>query len=676
MTRPIEPRLGLPARRLVYGSLALLLSTVRPEAALAQTNPRGLAQVSLEDLMNIEITSASRKEERAADVAAAVYVITQEQIQRSGMTTIPDLLRLVPGVDVAQINSNKWAVSVRGFNGLYANKLLVLVDGRSLYNRIFSGVLWGSADLMLDDVDRIEVIRGPGAAVWGANAVNGVINIVTKSAADTRGGLVRVDGGSFQSQGAARYGGTLGSGAYRVYSQWTGNDGSLMAPGSQANDASHNLTSGFRADWSTRPDAFVVEGSFTAGQQRALWPNLNPQTASLEPIANVPSDSRSGNVLGRWTHSSASGASLQVQSFVDIEHRQEPIGDYERNMVDIDTQYHRSLGARHDLVAGAGFRFFDEKFAGHVGFGLNPAIGDSKLVTAFAQDEVRLAGGRVAVTLGAQIQHDTDVGVGVQPTARALWKVSDGQRLWAAASRALRTPSLDERGISIDFPPATGPGGVPVLISVRGNPSAQTENFVDAEGGYRLEIGRAASVDVTGFTGRYHNLHTQEPTAPVFEVAPVPHISEVVQFGNLLQADTRGLEVAGHWSPIAAWHLDASSTFFRLFPHPGTSLDPASAAYDGNAPRHQWQLHSGFPIGRRGTLDAVVLHVGMLAQTGVAAYTRADIRAEWRVTDHLSAIVVGQNLLDASHSEFASSVSFLTATQIPRSASFRLRWMF
>jgi iron complex outermembrane receptor protein len=673
-------RLDKWRRRLMSAPFHVLftvfLGTFRPAAAHAQTNPQNLANTSLEDLMNIEITSASRKEERAADAAAAVHVITHEEIQRSGMTTIPDLLRLVPGVDVAQINSNKWAVSVRGFNGLYANKLLVLVDGRSLYNRIFSGVLWSSEDLLLDDVDRIEVIRGPGAAVWGANAVNGVINIVTRSAADTRGGLVRVDGGSFQSQGAARYGGTVGSGAYRLYSQWTENDRSLIVPGSHADDASHNLTSGFRADWSTRPSAFVVEGSFTAGQQRALWPNLDPQTASRAPIANDPSDSQGGHLLGRWTHSSAGGASLQVQSFVDIEHRQEPIANYDRNVIDIDSQYHRLLGAHHDLVAGAGFRFLDEKFAGHVGFALNPAQATSRLVTAFAQDEVRLAGGRVAVTLGAQIQNDHDVGAGVQPTARVLWKVTESQRLWAAVSRALRTPSLYERGIGIDFPPAAGPGGVPLLVGVRGNPSAQTENFADAEGGYRLEIGRAASVDATGFIGRYDNLHTQEPTSPIFALAPTPHISAGVQFDNLLKADTRGFEVASHWSPIAAWHLDASYTFFRLVPHPGTSLDPASAAYDGNAPRHQWQLHSGFPIGRRGTLDAMVLHVGMLEQTQVVAYTRADVRGEWRVTEQLSAIAVGQNLLDAAHREFAGRVTFLTATQIPRSASVRLRWMF
>ena len=253
-----------------------------PTNGFAQSPGPNLSQLSIEDLLNIEITSASRKEQRASDVAAAVFVITHDDIHRSGMTTIPDLLRQVPGVQVAQINSNKWAVSVRGFNGLYANKLLVLIDGRSVYNRIFSGVFWDAEDLMLDDVERIEVIRGPSAALWGANAVNGVINIITKTTADTLGGLVRVDGGRAGEQGAARYGGTLGAARYRLYAQWTGRNESLMAPGTRADDASHRVTTGFRADWATQPGAFTLEGAFTTGQARALWPNLDPQTAARE----------------------------------------------------------------------------------------------------------------------------------------------------------------------------------------------------------------------------------------------------------------------------------------------------------------------------------------------------------------------------------------------------------
>src|SRR5476649_1857030 len=262
---------------------ALLMAALAVGAAApaqAQTQPVDLAVATLEDLMNIQVTSASRKEQRAEDVPAAIYVITRDDIRRSGMTSVPDLLRLAPGVDVAQINSNKWAVSVRGFNGLRANKLLVLVDGRSVYSRIFSGVLWDAEDVMLDDVDRIEVIRGPGAAIWGANAVNGVINIVTRSAADTQGGLVRGDGGRSGEQASVRYGGTFGAASYRLYSQWTGRDESLIAPGTRADDRSQSVTAGFRTDWIVRSGALALEGAFTAGRARALWPNLNPQTAA------------------------------------------------------------------------------------------------------------------------------------------------------------------------------------------------------------------------------------------------------------------------------------------------------------------------------------------------------------------------------------------------------------
>ena len=310
-------------------TLVVVLSGLMAVASpsLAQSPAPNLGQMSIEDLMNIEITSASRKQQRAADVAAAVYVITHDAIRRSGMTTIPDVLRLAPGVQVAQINSNKWAVSVRGFNSLYTNKLLVLIDGRSVYNRLFSGVLWDDQDLMLEDVERIEVIRGPGAAIWGANAVNGVINIVTKTAGQTQGGLVSVDGGRAGMQGAARYGGALGATRYRLFAQWTGRDESLIAPGTRADDRSHSTTTGFRLDRATGPGVLTLEGGVTAGQARALWSNLDPHTAARVPISDRPSDSRGGHLLGRWTRETANGASLQVQSFVDRARRQEPVGD-------------------------------------------------------------------------------------------------------------------------------------------------------------------------------------------------------------------------------------------------------------------------------------------------------------------------------------------------------------
>ena len=626
--------------------------------------------------MKIEITSASRKEQRAADVAAAVFVITHEDIRRSGMTTLPDVLRLAPGVDVAQVNANKWAVSVRGFNALYANKLLVLIDGRNLYNRIFSGVLWDTEDLLLADIERIEVIRGPGAALWGANAVNAVINIVTRTAADTQGALVSVETGRAGSQGAVRYGGISGKAAYRVYSQWTGRDQSLTSEGTRADDASHSVTSGFRADWAGRPNAFTLEGSFTAGQARALWPNLDPQTAASEPIANEPTDTQGGHLRARWSRTRSNGATLQIQSSLEIGGRQEPIGDYHHRAFDIDSQYHVPLGTHQDLVAGTSYRFTDEQFLGTVGLSLTPPDDHSSLWAGFVQDEIALANDRLAITLGTQIQYDSTSGAGVQPTARVMWKGLSSHRFWAAASRALRTPALNERGIRVDYPPVAGPGGLPLYVSALGNPLVETETLGEAEVGYRLEIGTTASVDVTGFTGRYEHLATQEASAPIVEFVPSPRIVVASHIGNALDAATHGVEIAGHWAPLDSWHLDGSYSTFHFTPRlAATSQDPNAGSSDATAPSGQWQLRTTFAPARRMTIGAALFHVGPLVQLQVAAYTRADVNAEWRFTPRLSLMVIGQNLLDAAHAEFAGTASLLLPTQVPRSASLRLRWM-
>ena len=657
-----------------FGLIGLL---VAPLPCSAQGQVPDLSQVSIEDLLSIEVTSASRKQQRAADVAAAVFVITHEDIRRSGMTSIPDLLRLAPGVDVAQINSNKWAVSVRGFNGLYANKLLVLVDGRSVYNRLFSGVVWDAQDLLLDDIERIEVIRGPGAALWGANAVNGVINIVTKATVDTHGGLVRVDAGGWGEQAAVRYGGTFGAGDYRLYSQWTGRDQSVLPSGTGADDASHSVTTGFRVDWAAQPGAFMLQGGFVAGTLRALFPNFNPQTAALEPIAKDPSESQGGYLLGRWTHTRANGASLQVQSFVDVTSRQEPLGDYSRRVADLDVQYHSALGAHHDLVAGAGYRFVHEGLGGAVGISLVPPEGNSSLVTAFVGDEIALAGNRLAVTLGSQVQYDSDAGAGVQPTARVMWTAFPRQRLWASTSRALRTPSLSERRIRLDYPPVPTASGLPLVVTLRGNPAAETETFVDAEAGYRIEVGTIGWVTATGFVGRYDHLQTVEPGIPSIQFVPSPYILVNTELSRLLGATTRGLEVVGHWAPVPAWHLEGSYTALRVTPHlDPTSRDPDAASEDGSAPGSQWQLRSALSLGPRATLNAALFHVGRLEQLDVAAYTRADINAEWQFTDRLSVTAIGQNLFHAAHAEFSGADPVVLTTQVARSASVRLRWTF
>jgi iron complex outermembrane receptor protein len=513
--------------------------------------------------------------------------------------------------------------------------------------------------------------------MWGANAVNGVINIITKTAADTQGALARVEAGRAGAQGNVRYGGTIGGASYRLYSQWTGRDQSMIAAGTRADDASHSVTTGFRADWATEPSAFMAQGDFTAGQSRALWPNLDPQTAAREPIADVPSHTQGGHLLGRWTRTRASGASLQVQSFIDVAAREEPIGDYHRHAFDLDTQYHTRLGTRHDFVAGAGYRFIDEDLFGHVGLSLTPAENKSSLFTAFVQDEIEMFSNRLAVTFASQLQHDTDSGAGVQPSARVMWTALPRQRLWAAASRALRTPSLQDRGVRADYPPVPSASGLPLVISFQGNPTAEAETLVDAEAGYRLEIGTRASLDVTAYVGRYDRLQTQEVATPLVQFAPYPHILVTTQFGNQLEASTRGVEVAGRWAPVQAWRVDGSYTGFHLTPRlAATSQDPNAAREDGNAPRTQWQLRSALsPVGRA-TFNVALFHVGRLEQLQADAYTRADLSAEWRFTNRWSAMAIGQNLFDAAHAEFAGTGSVLRPTQIARSASLRVRWTF
>ena len=642
--------------------------------ARAQIQP-DLSEISIEDLMQIEITTASRRGQPAADAAAAVFVITQDDIRRSGMRTIPDLLRLAPGVHVAQVTANKWAVSVRGFNGLYANKLLVLVDGRSVYNRLFSGVIWFDQDLMIDDIDRIEVIRGPGGTMWGANAVNGVINIVTRTAAESQGALVRVDAGSLGTQAAVRYGGTKGRLQYRAFAQYTDVAETLVGRDVRANDGARSVTTGVRADFSEGADAFALRVGLTGADINTMSLNLNPSTSATFPVSDDRGETRGAYVFGSWTRTGANGAALQVQMTLDGTNRHEPIGEYARRLWDTDVQYRFAASGRHELMAGGGYRFMRERLDGRTGVSLTPARDDASLVTGFVQDEIGFRDKRLVVTLGAQIQYDSDWGTGVLPSARGLWKVSPNQRLWTAWSRARRTPSLTERGIGITYPPVFDGDAPPVVVSVVGNPDPLSEQLSNIEAGYRIGIGSVASVDITAYMARYRHLVTQESSAPVFEPLPFPRIRIATQSGNALDAAARGVELAGSWTPSPAWRLVGSYTGFHLSPRlRAGSSDPAAADADGTAPRSQWQIRSVTALGRDVTVSAALFRVGSLRVRGIDAYTRGDLNLEWRPSRQLSIMVFGQNLLEPAHYEFSALESLTQATQVPRRVGVRLRW--
>ena len=666
-------------KRAAHVLIAMLIATMAvPTDVLAQTQTKvpNLTRVSIEDLMNIEITSVSHKEQRAGDVAAAAYVVTQEDIRRSGMSTLPELLRLVPGVQVAQINSNKWAVAMRGFNNLFGEKLLVLIDGRTVYDRLNSGVFWESLDIPLDQIERIEVVRGPGGATWGANAVNGMINIVTKSAADTPGaaatiGLGTLDGG----RAAVRYGGALGSISYRVYSQWASRDQSLIDANTPANDRWQSQTHGLRLDWSAGPDAVMVEGGATFGRLRALWQQPSGPVPAVKPAWDDWSYTTEYSALGRWSHRRSDGASLQVQSSLDFRHNDDT-ADPRQTLADIDAQYHAAVRGRHDVILGAGYRLIDENLRGGFSFSITPNQVTETVVNAFAQDEIAL-GQRVKFTLGSKVERDSYVGWGAQPTARLMWTlVPQKQHAWAAVSRALHTPSLGDVSGRFNYTSFIGQGGLPVVVGALGNPDLRSEKVVTTEAGYRLEVGSHASLDATAFVGRYDGLKTSEPLAPRMELTPAPaHLFIPLQFQNLLAASASGVEIGAHVMPASWWRLDGSYSTFHLTPHLSTaSHDTASASFDGNAPRAQWQARSAFSFGRGVELDAMLFHAGALRTLAIDAYTRADARLQLPLTRVLSVSVVGQNLFDPAHAEFAGQGAIVTPTLVPRSGSINLVW--
>ena len=646
--------------------------------------------------MSIEITSASRREQRVEDVPAAVYVIGRDEIRRSGMTSIPELLRLAPGVQVARINSNKWAVSVRGFNSLYSNKLLVMVDGRSVYNPAFSTVLWDTEDLVIEDIERIEVIRGPGGAMWGANAVNGVINIITRPASETRSGLARLSTSTFETGTAAlRYGGTYRGASYRVFAQGSAQGDSLRAPGVAANDDSRSITTGFRTDWTRGHDAVMFQGSATSGRQKPLWLDLDSATVESGPIiSSLTSSTGVANVLGRWTRTGSTGASFQVQTYFDSAHRQEAIGSYTRRTWDIDAQYHTTLGTRHDLVTGGGYRHIVESMMGQNGYTFSPDGVRPLIVNGFAQDAIALVRRRVELTVGAKFENNTFAGFGFQPNTRIMWTITPTQRVWAASSRALRTPSLIDRGLHVEYPLAalgrsalaqldTPPqsravfAAMPIVVGAVGNPDFSSEHLVDTEAGYRFNLGSIWSVDVVGFSGRYDDLQTYEPQTPVVEIVNgLPQVKILTRYENIMRADTHGAEVSSRVQLRDGWQVDGAFSAFRLTPHANGSQDPAVALYEGHAPARQWRAHLALPLFARGQADVHLFRTGPLPQLAVDPYTRLDARVEWSLSGQISAVVSGQNLLDGAHSEFRGHETNMQSTLVPRSGSLRLVWRF
>lgn len=666
--------------RLVPAACALALLAGTPLRAQS-LGPNGLAGASLEDMMNIDVTSVSKKEQTLSRTGAAVFVISQEDIRRSGATNIPDVLRIAPGVEVAQVNSNQWAISIRGFNTLYSNKLLVLIDGRTVYTDSFSGVYWDQVDVPLEDIERIEVIRGPGGTVWGANAVNGVINIITKSAADTKGGVVTAGAGTRQSgQGLAQYGADAGSkGAYRFFGKYFNNENSPLPGGVHAADGWHTWHAGFRSDWAPfRNDTVSVQGDFLNGDGGATTQIVSgspPEAAAL----NNRLTNRSGDVLAHWDHELAGGSTASLQLYDNVISRREAGVNISDNTLDAELEHHIAAGTRHDIVWGLDYRFTrsDLRPAASYGLQVNPALRQENLFALFAQDEIRLSGS-VFLTVGSKVEHNVYTGFEYAPSTQLVWKRSARDTFWASAARAIREPNSLEHGISYNLGVEPVPGAGQALILLTGNPRLEAERLNDFEGGYRAQVRSGLSVDLTGFLSYYHRLSTNEPRTPYVAFgSDGPMIVAPLTYGNLAHARDFGLEAFANWQVTGRWKLSPGFSLLRmrLGNDPG-GLDPTTANLAGYSPSRQFEMRSALDLRRHLEWDVSVKYTGALNTPAIPAYARVDTRLGWHLGESLEFSLTGQNLASARHFEFFDNSGLFTASLVARSASARLTWRF
>jgi iron complex outermembrane receptor protein len=668
-------RIQSPRRQ--RGLTALALAACLRGPGWGQNSIDDLTKASLEELANIQVVSVANKEQPLSKAGAAVFVITQEDIRRSGMMNIPDLLRMAPGVEVARLDANSWAISIRGFNDLLSNKVLVLIDGRSVYSEIFSGVFWDQQNVPLEDIGRIEVIRGPGGTAWGANAVNGVINIITKSSKDTQGGLLAAQTGSAENLGGLlQYGGKLGGqGAYRVFGNEFNVEPALLAPGVQGADGWHGSQGGFRTDWNlTARDTLSVQGSiFQTGEGQtatAVIANQLPLTQTFNGLLTVDG----GDALGQYDHAFLNGSDLTLLMSFDRVHRNDA-GETIEQKSDAEMRYRFNIGSRNELVAGAGYRLTTDSLTDILRGYFQPDHRDDSLSSMFLQDEIELTR-NLALTLGSKLEHNAFTGFEYEPSAQLVWTPKDRQSVWISVARAIRQPSLEDVDLHVDasiIPLGNGNFGA---VEISGNPAMKAEKVLDYELGYRNQFNRRISFDVSTFFSDYTDLRTSEPGLPYFTLDQgPPHEVIPIMWGNLAHALNYGAEVSGTWDVTSRWRLSPGFSLLHMDVTPDASSgDTTVAATPGSSPKHQAQLRSSVKLSHRLEWDTSAYFVGVL-NNGVAAYTRLDTHLGWTLGETLYFSVSGQNLLSPHHFEFLNTSQILP-TEVERSIVGKITWHF
>lgn len=703
-TPPPPPITARCLRWLAAFALALVPGTTPaadavPQAATKPAEPDFVA-MSLEDLGAIKVTSVSKKAEPLNGVAAAVSVITGDDIRRSGALTLPEALRLAPGVQVASANSHQSAVSVRGFNDIFSQKLLVLMDGRSIYTPLFAGTFWQAQSPLLEDVDRIEVIRGPGGSVWGANAVNGVINIVSKPARETQGVLLLGGGGTDPiALAGVRYGAQLGTNVFfRVYGKYNDWNHSQLVTGGAANDAWWQSQAGFRLDWEpTGADQFTVQGDLFGLQANTQVPQIvlpvfgqPPPPSGYNYVQNTHFNQQGGNLLGRWTHAFSAESDFSAQVYYDRGHFDFPLATETRDTYDLDLRHRFQWGERQEIVWGGGYRLSDSRLTDSTELTLSRKSRSDQVFNVFGQDEIQLVPDRLRLTLGTKLEHNDYTGLEFEPGTRLAWTPTEKQTVWASIARAVRTPSQIESDGTFNLavlPANPRASPFPTLVSVLGNSDYGSETLIAYELGYRIQAHRRLTLDVVGFVNDYEGLRSASQRV---NTAPAPNYIQMQSvMDNRAKGMTYGGEFVTTWQPEDWWRLQGQLSLLQsdLETPPNLLTGERRPLVGFASPEYQVLVRSSMELGRHVDFDLALRYVSELDSAGaripgqpmsgsaIPGYVTFDVRLAWRPVRNFEISVVGQNLA-GSHREFNPTFMSSQYTEITPSAYVKLTFKF
>jgi len=637
-----------------------------------------LKGLSIEELLQTRITSVSKKSEQLFNVAAAVTVITQEDIERSGAQNIPEALRLVPGLQVAQLDASRYAISSRGFNEYFANKLLVLIDGRSVYTPLFSGVYWNAQDTMLEDIERIEVIRGPGATVWGANAVNGVINIITKNSADTQGGLFTTKVGNYiQPEVSARYGGKIDDKTtYRIFAKGLNHKDYKDPEGGDAHDAWESIRAGFRADRNhTDKDtlSFQTEVYDNGADIRSELANVGIPGRTE---TNGTEDYNGGHILTTWQHRFNDTSDIDLQFYYDHTWRDQVVAEEFRDTVDLEFKHHLNPDGSHDIVWGLGFRWTKDDIDSTEYVSFNPDSRSDNLWNAFLQDDINLIPETFWITLGSKFEHNDYSGFEVQPSVRARYKPSERQTIWGAVSRAVRTPSRAEHDFAAYLgreyaniqllPPPFPSSTIPVDAYLYGTDEFDSEELVAYELGYRWQASDDLSFDLATFYNVYDNIRTIDSGTPYITPSLPPGVIFPTYVGNGLEGNTYGFELQGTWQATDTLKITAAYSLIDFdLEYKDPALKGDSISEEELTPQQQFQIRSYLDLPHNLSLDAEFYYVDDLENRDIDAYCRFDLQLSWQANDNLRVSIGAENLFDPDHQEFPERQDILPS-EIPQ----------